>query len=1161
MLSRDDGPRLTASHEAAPKTTYACGSEATSSKPLSVLLVTEGTYPYATGGVSNWCDLLLKGLPESRFTLLAITASPNVKEAYELPSNVERVITIPLWGIDEPSELDRALSIGRLAARKRETSELVIRRYFLPGFQALLDEILNPSDDLARVLDALVALHGYFRRWDYSTTLKHPATWRAAKAALTDGAMRGGLGAPNLYDLSEAVRLLYRLLAVLTIDIPPAHVVHGTVTGISALICVVAKLVYGVPMLLTEHGVYIRERCLALRKVSPSRFLKGFWVGLDILITRISYRCADEIAPVCAFNQRWERSLGAEPQKLRTIYNGVDPDKFKPLPSRAETPTLLWVGRVDPLKDLATLFQALAEVRRCDPSVRLVMYGVVPAGNEGYWKEVSALSDRLGLKDAVIFRGHAENLAEAYGVGDVVVLSSLSEGFPYTVIEAMMCGKPVVGTDVGGVAEAIGACGAVVEPGNPQALAAACLDLLRDPERRRLLGRRARQRALLQFSARGFALSYQQCYERLRSTWYAEQVERIPESVRRRSSHLTVGAKAESRRNSDGSDGRDGDRRLWMSRAVKVDQIETQGGRAVTLVGSDGSAFDQRPPSMTLVKTPRNGGRDGNSGNDGHGVLEAGTRDPPRGPSVQPGLSLLAEERLLTPVYALEVAAILESKGMNDGAAARNHGCRDVFELAERTLPALANCATRPDGATPDGRGGIPRRSTSALRDAFQDYVQGPIALLPLLVWGVIVTALTRETGASTQSVFALSIAIMLSLLATSGFIQAFSRKGWSFVSQDQHAAARALGYRLGALCMLAVVGVAFLLPPLVIGFAGLSWLSLLDMLGIYFSLSLLWLALSALALLEVRHYTVLCFGVGASVGYGGLRFLTALGVPADVALRVSAVTGFGSAIATTVLLAELALRRQTRSAASNLSKPHLPAIGWLSFSLRYYFLHGLLFTTLAFSSLLTGWFGSLPANVDRAGAVTGLGMFLAAAIVPYILVGGVADHALRQHFRGIKDLQRSLSVFEARSLGRRVGRQLVRHHMLLIAVLLPTSGVVYFGLVGLDMLTSHRYLELTTDSAHLSIFGMGLVGYGLLAVGALNSAFCVALSQPSLAVRGLVVSLTVALVSGSALSVAIGYEFAVLGLIGGGGTLVVASSLAVRRILRDADYYCYASF
>ncbi len=598
-----------------------------------------------------------------------------------------------------------------------------------------------------------------------------------------------------------------------------------------------------------------------------------------------------------------------------------------------------------------------------------------------------------------------------------------------------------------------------------------------------------------------------------------------------------------------------------MSWAVKRERIETQGREEAILVGSDRLAFDRRPPPVALVKTPRNGGGAGNPGNNGNGAAEAGTKDPPPRQPVRPSLPLLAKERLLTPVYALEVAAILESKGINDRAAAQNHGCRDVFELAERTLPALANCATRADGAAPDSRGGTPRRLTSALRDAIQDYIQGPIAFVPLLMWGLVLTALAKGTETSAKGVFALSIAIMLSLLATSGFVQAFSRRGWSFVSQGQYAAARALGYRLGALCMLAVVGVALVLPPVVIGFAGLSWLSLLDTLGIYFSLSLLWLALSALALLEVRHYTLLCLGVGAVVGYGGLRFLAALGVPADVALRVSAVTGFGSAIATTILLAELEFRRQVRLAGSRPSILRLPAIGWLSFSLRHYFLYGLLFMVLAFSSLLTGWVGSLPANVDRPGAVAALGMFLAAAIVPYILVGGVADHALRQHFRGIKVLQRSLLVYEASSLGRRVGRQLVRHHMLLIAVLLAASGGVYFGLVGLDVLTSHRYLELTTDSTHLSILRMGLVGYGLLAVGALNCGFCVAMSQPSLAVRGLVASLAVALVSGGALSVAIGYEFAVLGLVCGGGTLVVASSLAVRHILRDAAYYCYASF
>jgi len=80
------------------------------------------------------------------------------------------------------------------------------------------------------------------------------------------------------------------------------------------------------------------------------------------------------------------------------------------------------------------------------------------------------------------------------------VLTSISEGFPYTLIEAMTCGRPCVATDVGGVSEAIGDTGIVVPPREPAALAKACVRLLKDHELRRRLGMAARARALEMFT-------------------------------------------------------------------------------------------------------------------------------------------------------------------------------------------------------------------------------------------------------------------------------------------------------------------------------------------------------------------------------------------------------------------------------------------------------------------------------------------------------------------------------------------------------------------------------------------------------------------------------------------------------------------------------------
>lgn len=87
-----------------------------------------------------------------------------------------------------------------------------------------------------------------------------------------------------------------------------------------------------------------------------------------------------------------------------------------------------------------------------------------------------------------------------YASGAVVVLSSVVEGFPTGLIEAMFCGRATVSTDAGAVVEVIGGTGLVVPPRNPRALADACVALLRDPERRARLGAAARARALELFT-------------------------------------------------------------------------------------------------------------------------------------------------------------------------------------------------------------------------------------------------------------------------------------------------------------------------------------------------------------------------------------------------------------------------------------------------------------------------------------------------------------------------------------------------------------------------------------------------------------------------------------------------------------------------------------
>jgi glycosyltransferase involved in cell wall biosynthesis len=130
----------------------------------------------------------------------------------------------------------------------------------------------------------------------------------------------------------------------------------------------------------------------------------------------------------------------------------------------------------------------------------LRIFGTAPKGGEAYFRECVELVAQLGLEESVVFEGQCSDTRQAYVSGQIVALSSISEGLPFTVLEAMACGRPNVGTEVGGVGEAIGDTGLIVPPRRPGELAQACLALLTDHERRRALGKAARRRALELFT-------------------------------------------------------------------------------------------------------------------------------------------------------------------------------------------------------------------------------------------------------------------------------------------------------------------------------------------------------------------------------------------------------------------------------------------------------------------------------------------------------------------------------------------------------------------------------------------------------------------------------------------------------------------------------------
>ncbi|MGW0531716.1 DUF3492 domain-containing protein [Streptomyces sp. NPDC003032] len=511
---------------------------------MRVALLTEGGYPYVSGEGRLWCDRLVRGLGQHEFDVYALSRGERQEARgwIELPPQVARVRTAPLWSVD-----DEALrGAGPRGGRGRRA-----RRRFAECFGELADVVCRggadrsgpprggswgdgaPEADSGAVADRFAnALYGLAElardQGGLVAALRSEAAVRALESACRAPGALGAARTARVADLLVAAGLIERSLRPLSLDwyeddaLGAADLCHATSGGPAAVPGLLAKHFAGVPLLLTEYGVRLRAHHLAAGGMdlsAPARALLGSFHGL---LAAEVYDRAVLITPGNTHARRWQERCGADRAKLRTVYPGMESGRFSEIGERgyddlATAPdTLLWVGRVEPAKDLVSLLHAFAEVRGERPRARLRIVGAPAEGREAldYLAHCRVLAAQLFPDEAEGAHAVGDNpvsfeeiggpevpeLADAYAAGGVVVLSSVVEGFPISLVEAMFCGRATVSTDVGAVVEVIGGTGLVVPPRNPRALAEACVALLRDPARCARLGAAARARALELFT-------------------------------------------------------------------------------------------------------------------------------------------------------------------------------------------------------------------------------------------------------------------------------------------------------------------------------------------------------------------------------------------------------------------------------------------------------------------------------------------------------------------------------------------------------------------------------------------------------------------------------------------------------------------------------------
>lgn len=252
-----------------------------------------------------------------------------------------------------------------------------------------------------------------------------------------------------------------------------------------------AKLA-GVPIIVhTVHGWAYHDR--------QHRFVRAFYIWLERLTLPIT-----DIMIVVSPTDRikgLEDSIG-HAKHYRLIRSGIELDRFgHPQVSREET-RVRWgipenatvvgtVTRLSPQKAPMDFVKSAANIARCHPDVYFMMIGDGPLR-----QDVERYADDLGISHHLVLTGLRRDIPELMAAFDIFVLSSLWEGLPRVLPQAMAASLPIVATAADGSAEVVedGVNGFLTPPGDPEALSVAILQLLDEPELRMQMGKTGRSR-------------------------------------------------------------------------------------------------------------------------------------------------------------------------------------------------------------------------------------------------------------------------------------------------------------------------------------------------------------------------------------------------------------------------------------------------------------------------------------------------------------------------------------------------------------------------------------------------------------------------------------------------------------------------------------------
>jgi len=480
---------------------------------VDVLLLLEGTFPYVAGGVSSWVNQIIRGFPQLRFGAVFMGSRPEDYAGlrYALPDNLVHLQTTYLFTPTEQPPIKAERMDAEVLARVEQMHDLFASDHRNPACQQLVTGLLD-----AACKDGGLSQESF---------LFSEEAWSFIKKCYRSRSFD-----PSFVDYFWSVRNMHTpfwQLRDVAAQCPPARLYHSVSTGYAGVLGVLLKHRQKRPFILSEHGIYVKERKIDLYQAQwlkdnrsvfdhdPSRisYFRELWIRFFEHLGYATYQSADDITALYESNRQRQLKAGAPPERSICLPNGINVERFAPLRAQRvakPAPVLCLIGRVVPIKDVKTFIRAMRIVANRLPAAKGWIAGPEDESPE-YARECRALVLQLGLQDTVLFLGFRK-LEELLPSVDLTVLSSISEAQPLVILEGYAAGIPTVVTDVGACREmvfgapgddaALGNSGRVVRIADPLALADAAIELLADTQEWHRASQAAVQRVETYYSQR-----------------------------------------------------------------------------------------------------------------------------------------------------------------------------------------------------------------------------------------------------------------------------------------------------------------------------------------------------------------------------------------------------------------------------------------------------------------------------------------------------------------------------------------------------------------------------------------------------------------------------------------------------------------------------------